>query len=121
MTDLQRNWNVGTNIPKVVSAGASTRRALRIQWGTFVVWFQKPIANVHLLPWCRKKPAADIPPTADIPPSGDIPPLPPTLPRGKPTQKTASSHSTTSSKLSHASLTKTDKTTPANKKLAAGS
>jgi hypothetical protein len=70
---------------------------------------------------CRKKPAADIPPTADIPPSGDIPPLPPTLLRGKPTRKTASSHSTTLSKLSHASLTKTNKTTPANKKLAAGS
>jgi hypothetical protein len=51
MTDLQRDWNVGTNIPKVVSAGASTQLALRIQWGTFGVWFQKPIANVHLLPW----------------------------------------------------------------------
>jgi hypothetical protein len=53
MTDLQRDWNVGTKIPKVVSAGASTQRALRIQWGTFGVWFQKPIANIHLLPWCN--------------------------------------------------------------------
>ena len=67
---------------------------------------------------CRKKPTADIPTTANIPPTVDIPP------RGKSTQTTASPHATTSSELSHASLSKTNKdhsSISANSKLTAES